>query len=273
MKVGIASSETSAQTKMLTLSRLLPCYFILAVKSFALSSPTACHALPYISALATASITQQTRSTSSTLAQSSPQSTIDVTVGSGGNLIFDPSTVDATKGTVIRFNFLALNHSLTQSTYQNPCESNGQFDTHFAQFNPKNESGEFLVDFLVETDSPSWFYCAQTIGKSHCSEGMVFSLNAQGNSEIFRQRAQSSKVISTTSTSATVSGSSSTTLGSSRTTGGSVLSGRIGTSSSTATNSPTSNDGAVLAIGTAEFVVLIFVFLVAVVPWFFLLPL
>src|SRR4051812_32642644 len=49
---------------------------------------------------------------------------VEVLVGAAGQLAFNPDSVDAQKGTVIRFNFLGLNHSLTQSTLGDPCHSN-----------------------------------------------------------------------------------------------------------------------------------------------------
>ena len=37
---------------------------------------------------------------------------------------------------------------------------------------------------------PQWFFCAQTIKKSHCAAGMVFSLNAGGADGEFLQNAR-----------------------------------------------------------------------------------
>lgn len=105
---------------------------------------------------------------------------IPITVGVAGTLAFSPSSVNASAGTVLRFDFLGLNHTLTQSSFANPCTnstSDGAFDTGFNQFNPGNISGRFVVDYVVMSDAPQWFFCAQTKQKSHCNAGMVFSLN------------------------------------------------------------------------------------------------
>ena len=115
--------------------------------------------------------------------------TAHIIVGDRGNLSFSPNTLNATVGTTLRFNFLGLNHTLTQSRFGDPCRSNGQFNTGFNQFNPANISGKFLVDYEVKTHAPQWFYCAQTVKKSHCHAGMVFSLNAGGAGEKFMQNA------------------------------------------------------------------------------------
>ncbi|KAF2741667.1 hypothetical protein M011DRAFT_377771, partial [Sporormia fimetaria CBS 119925] len=100
-----------------------------------------------------------------------------VTVGAAGQLAFAPSSVAAAIGTTLRFNFLALNHTLTQSSFEQPCNNRSGFDTGFQQFNPVNASGRFLVDYQVTTKDPQWFFCAQISPKSHCQSGMVFALN------------------------------------------------------------------------------------------------
>lgn len=115
--------------------------------------------------------------------------TSDITVGAAGKLVFSPPTLRATKGTIIRFNFLGVNHTLTQSEFQSPCRANGQFDSGFKQFNPQNVSGKFIVNFEVISEEPQWFFCAQTVAKSHCHAGMVFSLNDQGAYQSFLQNA------------------------------------------------------------------------------------
>lgn len=106
-----------------------------------------------------------------------PRTTATVTVGVGGQLAFDPSSLSASVGTVIAFNFLGTNHTLTQSELENPCHGNGNFDTGFNQFNPANISGRFVVEYEVKTENSQWFFCAQTAKRAHCQAGMVFSLN------------------------------------------------------------------------------------------------
>ncbi|KAF1353037.1 hypothetical protein EJ07DRAFT_66219, partial [Lizonia empirigonia] len=116
-------------------------------------------------------------------------STFVVTVGNQGELAFSPSSLNASIGSVIAFDFLALNHTLTQSNLRDPCSSNGGFDTGFRQFNPLNVSGKSVVEFEVQTNDPQWFFCAQSIKLSHCHAGMVFSLNPGGNHSKFVQNA------------------------------------------------------------------------------------
>jgi hypothetical protein len=106
--------------------------------------------------------------------------TTTVTVGEAGKLIFSPSSLNASAGSVIAFDFLGLNHTLTQSTIRNPCRSNQGLNTGFQQFNPANVSGKFIVEIKVTDQDPKWFFCAQTVKRSHCQAGMVFSLNPYG---------------------------------------------------------------------------------------------
>ncbi|KAJ5021894.1 hypothetical protein J3E72DRAFT_280045 [Bipolaris maydis] len=108
------------------------------------------------------------------------QPTATVVVGDEGKLVFSPSYLNASIGTTISFNFLALNHTLTQSRFQDPCVSNGGFDSGFHQFNPSNISGKFVVEYKVTSDNPQWFFCAQIAPRAHCKAGMVFSLNPRG---------------------------------------------------------------------------------------------
>ncbi|KAF2650675.1 hypothetical protein K491DRAFT_707444 [Lophiostoma macrostomum CBS 122681] len=124
----------------------------------------------------------------------STRPTSTVIVGAGGQLVFSPPTVNASIGTVISFDFLSLNHTLTQSEFSNPCQANGEFDTGFRQFNPANVSGSFVVEYEVTALEPQWFFCAQTLKKSHCHAGMVFSLNSGGAQKQFLHNALSAVV-------------------------------------------------------------------------------
>ena len=111
---------------------------------------------------------------------SASRPTTTVNVGEAGELVFSPSSLNASAGSVIAFNFLALNHTLTESDLWDPCHSNQRFDTGFHQYNPANVSGKFVVEIEVTSQEAKWFFCAQTAKRSHCRAGMVFSLNPHG---------------------------------------------------------------------------------------------
>ena len=115
--------------------------------------------------------------------------TLTVTVGAEGELKFAPLTLEVPVGSIVMFDFLGLNHTLTESALQDPCRSNNGFDTGFAQFNPANASGRFVVEYKVTDRNPKWFFCAQTAKRSHCQAGMVFSLNPGGHQKQFLENA------------------------------------------------------------------------------------
>jgi hypothetical protein len=101
-----------------------------------------------------------------------------VEVGKNG-LTYTPPFITANIGDEVQMNFFANNHTLVQSSFQDPCEplANGIF----AGFHPttitKNTTGFVTfetITFQVDTLSPLWFYCAQA---DHCQKGMTFAIN------------------------------------------------------------------------------------------------
>ena len=103
-----------------------------------------------------------------------------VDVGARGELLFSPQTLDAAVGDVVMFQFLAFNHTVTQSSFDAPCTSQNGFDSGFRFFNPLNQTGivNQRLSFLVRDSEPVWFFCRQTKPRSHCNAGMVFAINA-----------------------------------------------------------------------------------------------
>ncbi|KAI9761781.1 MAG: hypothetical protein M1840_001700 [Geoglossum simile] len=120
------------------------------------------------------------------------QQTLKVVVGGLVNgkpdLTFKPNSVDAKVGDIVEFNFLAANHTLTQSEFLTPCSFNRKFDTGFNQFNPNNTDGLKVVRFKVKSKKPLWFYCKQPVG-NHCGKGMVFGINPAGKMDRFIKNA------------------------------------------------------------------------------------
>lgn len=121
------------------------------------------------------------------------QTTYMVDVGARGDTLFVPNQLNASVGDVIHFRFLKLNHTLTQSTLEDPCTSNGGFDTGFHFFNPLNRTDKIL-DYVVPNTDPAWFFCHQTIDTPHCRKGMVFGLNPAGNMNQYLANAKYSTV-------------------------------------------------------------------------------
>jgi hypothetical protein len=102
---------------------------------------------------------------------------IKVTVGADGKLAYSPNNIIAAVGTQIEFDFFPKNHSVTQSSFANPCHplSTGGF---FSGFVPtKNSPSGTSFTITVQDTKPIWFYCGQTVG-NHCQSGMVGAINA-----------------------------------------------------------------------------------------------
>ncbi|KAK7532351.1 uncharacterized protein J3D65DRAFT_636547 [Phyllosticta citribraziliensis] len=113
------------------------------------------------------------------------------------NFIYQPESITAAPGDVVQFNFLQLNHTITQSSFENPCaKAPGGFDSGFVV----NEDGRPGLQFSVRVNDTNpicelhvgeeagvvgWLadllgcrvgaYCAQ---ETHCGKGMVFAINA-----------------------------------------------------------------------------------------------
>ncbi|KAH0548134.1 hypothetical protein GP486_008137, partial [Trichoglossum hirsutum] len=101
-----------------------------------------------------------------------------VIVGGGTNLTFSPSYIKQVKpGQKIHFQFLARNHSVTESSFGHPCLPKPGVDSDFRPnlADKLNPTLEFLVE--VKNTSARYFYCKQTMPANHCSKGMVFAIN------------------------------------------------------------------------------------------------
>jgi hypothetical protein len=106
-----------------------------------------------------------------------------VDVGKNG-LTYTPPFITTNPGDLVEMRFFAKNHTLVQSSFQDPCTPlvNGIF----AGFHPSNitvnSTGLVTFDtitFQVDTTSPLWFYCAQ---ENHCQSGMTFAINPPAGS-------------------------------------------------------------------------------------------
>ena len=139
-----------------------------------------------------------------TRSNNSPQSTASlsttaihfVDVGAQSQSLFNPIQIDAAVGDIVVFRFLRFNHTVTQSTFDSPCEPMGGFDSGFQYYNPLNQTGVInqVLPFLVRDSEPTWFYCRQSIPQLHCSAGMVFGINTGDNMNAFVAKAKASSL-------------------------------------------------------------------------------
>jgi len=107
--------------------------------------------------------------------------TITVKVG-GTAKIYTPNQVNANVGDTILFDFLQVNHTVSQSTLASPCKfMAGGSDSGFRP-NPQGIEMTQTFTFAVNDTKPKWFYCKQT---GHCAAGMVFAINPAGKFDQF----------------------------------------------------------------------------------------
>ncbi|KAF2261751.1 hypothetical protein CC78DRAFT_427132, partial [Lojkania enalia] len=102
-------------------------------------------------------------------------------------LTFQPDFVMAAKGDLVQFQFNMKNHSIVQSTFDQPCVPitnvmPNKTDAFFSGFMPTNrtfgqtsKAGLLTYTIRVTDDTkPIWFYCSQGM---HCQSGMVGAIN------------------------------------------------------------------------------------------------
>ncbi|QRV86154.1 hypothetical protein RhiJN_14172 [Ceratobasidium sp. AG-Ba] len=129
-------------------------------------------------------VTQTTTvGTASATPTASPQATVhSVTVGDNGSLVYNPSSIKAQPGDIVSFQFKSKNHTITQSSFADPCRkleftsTTGQvgFDSGFMAVAANAEAFP-TFNITVKDTTPVWAYCRQA---NHCGNGMVFAINA-----------------------------------------------------------------------------------------------
>ncbi|KAI0257577.1 Cupredoxin, partial [Lactifluus subvellereus] len=141
------------------------------------------------------------------------QNTWQVTVGNAtGGTIFTPNNITAATGDTVVFTFNPKNHSVTQSTFANPCTRNPDgFDSLFNPVALGTTSGFPTFSITVNNTNPIWVYCRQSefTAASHCGKGMVFAVNpgAEGTANSFSNFLAAAKAIGASLSSSAVSSS------------------------------------------------------------------
>jgi len=120
-----------------------------------------------------------------------------VIVGGPNNLLkYTPENVIANVGDVVYFDFRERNHTLTQSSFDNPCVFNTSGVRSGFRPNPDSTPGKETFTFNVTDEKPKWFYCAQG---THCKSGMVFAINPGAKFAEFVSKAKGGANATTTS--------------------------------------------------------------------------
>jgi plastocyanin len=110
-----------------------------------------------------------------------------VIVGGAGGLVFDPPNIAALPRDVVVFEFHQKNHTVTQSSFADPCRelnANGTigFDSDFMPVSV-NATNFPTWNLTVNDTAPIWAYCRQKNPSSHCGAGMVFAINSVETSD------------------------------------------------------------------------------------------
>jgi plastocyanin len=110
-----------------------------------------------------------------------------VVVGGTGVLAYTPNQVNAAVGDTVTFTFKTKNHTVTQSTLQDPCQAmSSGFDSGFIPVSDDNAANLPTAQFTVQDTNPVWAYCRQA---NHCQQGMVFAINPGNNFAAFQAAA------------------------------------------------------------------------------------
>lgn len=137
---------------------------------------------------------------SALLGVASAQKVHVVSVGSkNGSLTFMPDNMKAAAGDMVQFQFRGGNHSVVQSTFDNPCSpiSNQMSNVTgiFSGYQPVKASEAMgmipTYTVMVKDTKPMWFYCSQ--GK-HCQAGMTMVLNENTQANATRSLAEYKKL-------------------------------------------------------------------------------
>ncbi|EDR02304.1 uncharacterized protein LACBIDRAFT_169454, partial [Laccaria bicolor S238N-H82] len=103
-----------------------------------------------------------------------------ITVGADGLLAYNPPNITAAIGDTVTFEFHPKNHTVTQSSFSDPCHAVVKSDGSSgfkSGFVPVGANATSFPTFQIKINdtAPIWGYCGQT---GHCQQGMVFAINA-----------------------------------------------------------------------------------------------
>ncbi|KAI0342532.1 Cupredoxin [Trametopsis cervina] len=139
--------------------------------------------------------------------------TFHVTVGANGQLAYNPPTSEAKVGDVVEFSFFPKNHTITQSSFDQPCKPlAGGFDSGFHPVAANSTDPAPPFQFIVKDTKPVWFYCRQgeNTPASHCQQGMVGAINAPATGNTFDAFKKEALALGSSSSNSTSSTSSQT---------------------------------------------------------------
>jgi plastocyanin len=112
------------------------------------------------------------------------QSSVNVQVGAGGQLVYNPSNFTASNGTTVTFIFPSgtLAHSVTQGSFGNPCVYLNGSGGGGAGFDSGLQTGKQFTIQITNDQEPIWWFCKNT---GHCGLGMVGAINPPTSGNTF----------------------------------------------------------------------------------------
>lgn len=169
-------------------------------------APTVTQTVTY--AQSTWTTTYQSYANSPDPTPAAPQgNTHTVIVGGNGTLTYDPPSIAANVRDTVIFKFVAKNHTISRSSFRNPCiklsadDGGPGFDSGFI---PGNADGSATFSITVNDTKPIWAYCRQD---THCGKGMVFAINVdESSSQTFAAFQALAKTVNGSSTASPSSG-------------------------------------------------------------------
>jgi len=104
-----------------------------------------------------------------------PSTDHKIVVGGPGLLAFSPANITAQPGDTVTFEFRQKNHTVTASSFSDPC--NALASGVDSGFKPVADGATNFPTFTlpINDTTPIWGFCKQG---NHCSQGMVFAINA-----------------------------------------------------------------------------------------------
>ncbi|KAN0105455.1 hypothetical protein V8E52_011049 [Russula decolorans] len=125
-------------------------------------------------------------------AQNSSSTSVNVQVGAGGQLVYNPSNFTASNGTTVTFSFPSgsLAHSVTQGSFASPCVYlNG---TNGTGFDSGLQTGKQFTILVTNDQEPIWWFCKNT---GHCGLGMVGAINPPTSGNTFEAYVAAAKAL------------------------------------------------------------------------------
>ncbi|ERF69068.1 hypothetical protein EPUS_01024 [Endocarpon pusillum Z07020] len=138
--------------------------------------------------LAACSMAQDTTTGSSSQMTGPDGSMVSVQVVQVSNmnasLKFYPEEIRAEAGSMVQFQFYPRNHTVTQSTFDRPCEPINNIMPNVTGINsgpmPPVNNMMKVFTIMINDTRPLWMYCATG---DHCEKGMVMVINAPQGGE------------------------------------------------------------------------------------------